>query len=217
MRLQLQFSVPQSSVPFDYQHDLIRAFHRLLPDNAIHDDLSLYSLSWLSGGKAANGGLAFPNGANWFISFYDDGLAKEFLVQILKMSSFPFGMRVTDMQIQDTPLFSSAHRFIVASPVLARQFDGSTIKHRVFSEPEANEVLTQTLQSKLQKAGLSSDVSVRFDSTDSRAKTKLVTIKNIKNRASMCRVIIEGDPDSIAFAWNVGVGHCTGSGFGALR
>ncbi len=216
MRINLQLSPSTQIIPFDYQHELIRAFHRYLPANTIHDDLSLYSLSWLMGGKAQSGGLMFPNGARWFSSFYDDSFAKDFLVQILKMPSFPFGMRISDVQIQDTPLFGNTYKFRAESPVLAKHFDGTTIKHRIFSEPEANEVLTHTLQSKLRAVGLSDDIALRFDTSYSGAKTKLVTIKNIQNRASLCPIIAEGSPESIAFAWCVGIGHCTGSGFGAV-
>lgn len=216
MRLQLQLSQNTIQVPFDYQQELIRHFHRILPENSVHDDLSLYSLSWLTGSKIQPNGFTFPNGAKWFISFYDDALAKEFLVQTLKIPKLPFGMKISDIQIKDTPQFDSFHYFHVASPILAKQFDGTTIKHRIYSDPQANEVLTQTLQTKLRKAGLSEDVTVRFDNENPTAKTKLVTIKNIKNRASMCPVIIEGNPESISFAWNVGIGHCTGSGFGSV-
>ena len=46
---------------------------------------------------------------------------------------------------------------------------------------------------------------------------KLVDIKGIKHRASLCPVVIEGDPVAISFAWNVGAGHLTGSCFGALK
>jgi CRISPR-associated endoribonuclease Cas6 len=216
MRINYQFTPGNHSIPFDYQQELVRHFHRLLPENSIHDELSLYSLSWLMGGKAESGNLIFPKSAKWFISFYDDALAKEFLVQTLKIPKFPFGMRISDVQIEDTPLFGSSHRLQLASPVLARQFDGTTIKHRIFSEPEANEVLTNTLQTKLRSVGISDNVSVKFDTDYVGAKTKLVKIKNIQNRASMCPVIIEGTPESIGFAWNVGIGHCTGSGFGAV-
>ncbi|MGN9307593.1 CRISPR-associated endoribonuclease Cas6 [Enterococcus faecium] len=56
-----------------------------------------------------------------------------------------------------------------------------------------------------------------FDRTYYAAKTKLVYYKNIGNKTSICPVIIEGTPEQIAFAWNVGVGNSTGIGFGALK
>ena len=216
MRLNFTLSSNSHPVPFDYQHSLTGAFHKWLPDNTFHDDISLYSLSWLSRGKRKESSLDFPQGSEWFVSFYDEKLAKQLLVNIFKDAGVAFGMRVIDIQIQKTPEFSDIERFAVASPILAKQPDGESIRHRIFSEPEADKVLTDTLQHKLRTAGLSDDIDVRFDREYPGAKTKLVTIKGIKNRASLCPVIIEGNPESLAFAWNVGVGHGTGSGFGAI-
>ena len=42
-------------------------------------------------------------------------------------------------------------------------------------------------------------------------------INGIKNKASICPVIVKGTSEQIAFAWNVGVGNSTGIGFGALN
>jgi len=68
----------------------------------------------------------------------------------------------------------------------------------------------------LDSVNLPTNVKVSFDKNYLNPKTKLVNIKNIKNRANFCPIIIEGDPEAIKFAWNVGVGHSTGSCFGAL-
>lgn len=47
-------------------------------------------------------------------------------------------------------------------------------------------------------------------------RIKLMTYKGIKNKASMCPVIIKGTLQSKQFAWNVGIGNSTGIGFGAI-
>lgn len=215
MRLILHLS-SASAIAFDYQHELVRTFHRWLPDNDIHSDISLYSLSWLMGGKAVEGMLRFAQGAQWFVSFHDERVAKHLLVGMLRKPETTFGMRVMDVQIQEAPDFGSSHRFITASPVLAKHYDGQNIIHKIFSDEDADDILSTTLRSKLKTAGLTDDVSVRFDRSYQGAKTKLVSIKNIKNRASLCPVIVEGAPEAVSFAWSVGIGHCTGAGFGAL-
>jgi len=217
--MRLNLTLQSSSItelPFDYQHELVRTFHKWLPDNDIHNDISLYSLSWLNGGKAVDGKLLFPNGARWFISFYDETIAKHLLVGMLRHTETTFGMRVADVQIQDTPNCGTSARFICASPILAKHWDGNKTIHKIFTDIDSDEILTKTLQTKLSHTGLSTDVSVRFDRTYPNAKTKLVTIKDVKNRASMCPVIVEGAPEAVSFAWSVGIGHCTGSGFGAV-
>jgi CRISPR-associated endoribonuclease Cas6 len=130
-------------------------------------------------------------------------------------------MRVVRIVQQQTPKFGSRYTFKVGSPVLAKskEVDGK-VKHYIYSDSEADATLTATLRHKLDRAGL--DVShdrvvVSFDRSYQNPKTKLVTIKdNIANRASICPVIVEGIPEAVQFAWNVGVGHGTGSGFGSL-
>jgi CRISPR-associated endoribonuclease Cas6 len=68
------------------------------------------------------------------------------------------------------------------------------------------------------KAGLQDNtLDIRFDTSYSGAKTKLISYGKIKNRVSVCPIIIKGTPETKAFAWNVGVGNSTGIGFGALK
>ncbi|HKJ32466.1 MAG TPA: CRISPR-associated endoribonuclease Cas6, partial [Balneolales bacterium] len=86
-------------------------------------------------------------------------------------------------------------------------------------DEEADAALTRVLRKKLEKAGYETkdrEVMVGFDRSYPKAKTKLVDIKGIKMKASMCPVIVQGTPEAVQFAWNVGVGELTGSGFGAL-
>ena len=69
MRLHFTLSPNTETVPFGYQRLLTGTFHKLLGENAVHDAISLYSLSWLHGGvtmrngKKIEGGLDFPQGA----------------------------------------------------------------------------------------------------------------------------------------------------------
>ncbi len=217
MRLCLQLQSESGlAVPFDYQHELVRTFHRWLPENDIHDDISLYSLSWLNGGKAEDGKLKFPRGASWFISFYDERIAKHLLAGILRLTETTFGMRVIDVQILEAPNFGDSARFALASPALVKHYDGANMRHLTFGDTLADEIMTATMQSKMQKAGIKGPISIHFDRSYANAKTKMVNIKGICNRASMCPVIVEGAPEAISFAWSVGIGHSTGAGFGAV-
>jgi CRISPR-associated endoribonuclease Cas6 len=207
-------------MPFDYQHFLAGAFNKWLEHNTQHDEISLYSLSWLYGGFARNGSLEFPKGAKWFISVYDESVVPKLVDNILVHPNVCCGMRVTKVAQQETPSFDGYYAFKVGSPVLAKSkmIEGK-VKHYIFSDKEADEVLTATLRHKLDVAGLSNrskQASVRFDRSYRNPKTKLVKFKNTANRASLCPVIVEGTPEAVQFAWNVGIGHGTGSGFGCL-
>lgn len=221
MRLHFTLTPNQQPVPFAYQHFLTGAFHKWLGKNPQHDEISLYSLSWLQGGFMKNGALDFKCGARWFISFHDDALANVIIDHALDDSEVCCGMRVVRIVQQQTPKFGSRYTFKVGSPVLAKskEIDGK-VKHYLYSDLEANATLTATLRHKLDRAGFDTAhnrVTVSFDRSYRNPKTKLVTIKdNISNRASICPVIVEGTPEAVQFAWNVGVGHGTGSGFGSL-
>ena len=53
------------------------------------------------------------------------------------------------------------------------------------------------------------------------ARTRLATIEKgghaTRHKGSVCPVVVKGPPEAVQFAWQVGVGELTGSGFGALR
>lgn len=220
VRLHFFLSPNVEPVPFDYQHYLTGAFHKWLGHNTQHDEISLYSLSWLDGSSMTRGALNFPRGARFFISFHDDALAERVVNGALTDPEVCRGMRVMEINQQPTPRFGERHTFKVGSPVLAKskEVEGK-VRHFLYSDAEADGVLTATLRHKLDVAGHGAPhntVAVNFDRTYGSPKTKLVAIKNIHNRASICPVTVEGTPEAVAFAWNVGVGHGTGSGFGSL-
>ena len=217
MRLYFELSPNTEPVPWDYQHFLIGTLHKWLGRNELHDGVSLYSLSWLSYGERKGDALNFPNGAKWFVSFFDADVCKKVLSSTLTDPEVCCGMTVTDIQIRESPQFNEAQRFVVSTPVLIRTFDGKGLKHLTYNDADANRLLTQTLQTKLKQAGIDDPTArIEFDRTYPNPKTKLVTIKGIHNKASLCPVVVQGSRETVSFAWNVGVGHSTGSGFGAL-
>lgn len=222
MRIHFHLSPNRQPVPFAYQHFLTGAFHKWLGhDNELHDPISLYSLSWLYEGHARRGGhLEFPRGAHWFLSVHDETLVQQIVTGALADTEVCCGMHVTKIEQQATPDFGTRYTFKVGSPVLVRskEIEGK-VTHYLYTDPEAAETMTATLRHKMDKAGLSDEdkqATARFDSTFRHPKTKLVRIKNISNRASICPVILEGTSRALQFAWNVGIGHGTGSGFGSL-
>ena len=222
MRLHLALTPNRTPVPFAYPHRLIGAFHKWLGINELHDRLSLYSLSWLDGSRAVNGHLEFPHEARWFLSAHDDERLERLVDGILASPAVCCGMRVHKVEQQPTPDFGPRYVFKVGSPVLARGPDeNGKDRHYTYDDPASDAILTATLRHKMDVAGLDAahkNVTVAFDRNYRQAKTKLVTFKDgIQMRANICPVIIEGTPEALRFAWNVGVGHGTGSGFGSLR
>lgn len=219
MRIHIRTTPNTEPVPFEYQKSLVGAFHKWLGKNEVHDGLSLYSLSWLRGGKMRNGALAFPEGASWFISSPETQLIKKIVDGLFIDPTIAYGMVVQGMTIEETPDFGREQHFKLASPVLIkRQEDGNEHEtHYTYSQNEADKLMTETLKSKLAQAGQGDkDIEIGFDRSYRRAKTKMVYYRGIGNKANMCPVILKGDPEAIAFAWDVGVGNSTGIGFGAL-
>ena len=224
MRLNLYLSA-ESTVPFDYLPALKGAFHRWLGhDAALHDGLSLYSLSWLRGGRAGRGGIYFAEGAQWFISAPDAGLIHQLVSGVIREPEIGLGLRVRDARLQATPEFAAGEQpFRVASPVFIKYLPpeakfGTPADHLLPGHPLADELLTATLRHKLRQAGLDdAGAAVRFDPTHlAAAKTKLFRYKQVQCKGSICPVLVSGSAEQIRFAWEVGVGHSTGIGCGAL-
>ena len=146
-----------------------------------------------------------------------ESIGKKIIKTALDDPNVCCGMKVSEIQIQDNPPFTNKERFVAASPIFIRKYDEHfKAKHLTVKDKEADYYLTETLKSKLKTAGLEHNVKVSFDKSYNNPKTKLVTINDIESRANFCPVIVEGDPEAVQFAWNVGVGHSTGSGFGSL-
>ena len=221
MRLQLYLEAPER-VPFDYLPTLKSAFHRWAGHNeALHEGLSLYSYAWLRGGRAGRGGIHFPEGANWFISAPDEGLIHELVSGVVRAPELGLGLRVADVRMQRAPDFVAGEQPIrVASPVFIKHETDrdKPADHLLPGQPLADELLTATLRHKLRQAGLDdAGAAVRFDlAFVATAKTKLFQYKQVQCRGSICPVLVSGTGEQIQFAWEVGVGHSTGIGCGAL-
>lgn len=217
MRVHIQFTKPYDIIPFNHQEVLTGVFHRWIGKNNVHDDISLYSFSRLSGGKVTNNGLNFPFGAKWFISVYEIDLFKKLISGIIENPELRWGMRVQVFFIQPEPDFTHQNEFKAASPIFIKRTIDQRQKHFLFFDNESSSLMTETLMHKMKIAGLEDDmVKIEFDLRYSNPKTAKVTYNGIDNRASLCPVIITGSPATKAFAWNVGLGNSTGIGFGAI-
>lgn len=221
MRLNLYLEASQA-LPFDHLPTLKGAFHRWAGHNDdLHDGLSLYSLSWLRGGRGGRGGLRFPDGAHWCLSAHDPALIHALVGGVVRDPDLGLGLRVRDARLQAPPDFQDGEQsFRVLSPVFIKweTEKGRPADHLLYDDPRADQVLTDTLRRKLRQAGLDdTGAAVRFDRAYAGAKTKLFQYKQVQCRASQCPVVVSGTAAQIRFAWCVGVGHSTGLGCGALE
>ena len=81
------------------------------------------------------------------------------------------------------------------------------------------------IKSSAEKIGfdLDPDFSIRFDESYKNKKVFPVMVKRdnrtgnkIYSVATTCPVIIKGNPETISFIYDLGIGHSTGMGFGSL-
>ena len=197
MRIHISTTKNTSLVPFDYQQKLVGTIHKWIGNNSIHDSISLYSFSWLKGGEKVSNALNFPKGATMFISFYDEDIMRKVIKNILDDSQMFCGMSVTNITIDDTPSLERQELFFCASPIfIKRKMGDGNIKQFTYDDE-------QTLD-------------IRFDTSYNKKRLKLIRYRGIGNKASLCPVIIKAKPETKLFAWNVGIGNCTGIGFGAI-
>ena len=218
MRLHIHTSANLSLIPFNYNQKLTGVLHKWLgTNNEEHGEISLYSFSWLQNTVMGKDGLTCPKGAKWFISFYDIQRAKNVLANIRINPEMFCGMFVNEVVIEETPDFSNRELFFLGSPILIkRRENGKTIEYD-FEHSLSGKMLEETLKTKMQKIGLHDDsLHIEFDLSYAKKKKKLVWYDGISNKANMCPVIIQGSDETKQFAWNVGLGNCTGIGFGSI-
>lgn len=221
MRLHLRLTPNTEPVPFNYQHELTGALHKWLGQNDLHDKISLYSFSWLRGKvETTEDGLNFPQGAKWFISFWEKEFTEKLKDGILANPEVFQGMKVQSIKEQSIPDFGDEYRFKVASPVLVRKNrDDGTREHLEYDNEKIDQIMSQRMQSKLKEAGFDDkhlDINISFDREYANPRTKLIEIKGTQLKANLCPVKLSGTDEAVKFAWDVGVGELTGSGFGAL-
>mgnify|MGYP000895448865 CR=1 FL=1 len=218
MRIHLHITASKKVIPFDHQHLLTGAIHKWLKWNAEHGEISLYSFSQLTGGKAVLDGLKFERDTSFFFSSYDSILIKKMVSGIQSDPKMFYGLIVSEIIIQEDPDLSGRNLFNVASPIFIKRRFGEKIEHIFYNDPRANTFLKETLTSKMKKSGIKDEsLDIRFDNFYDTAGTKKITYKGVQNRANWCPVFIEGKPETKLFAWNVGLGNSTGIGFGAIK
>ena len=219
MRIYLKLTRNTELIPYNYQSFLTGALHKWMGENNVeHGQVSLYSFSWLQNMDAVENGLNTKFNSSFFISAHNDFTIKSILSGIREDPAVCFGIRVSDVIIQETPLFNSPQRFELASPVFIRRFIEEKDYHITYDDERSAGYLTETMKKKLLIAGLpDSGVRIRFEETYASPKTKVIKYKDIGNKVNICPVVVEGTPEQLSFVWNVGVGNCTGIGFGALK
>ncbi|GAA4847394.1 CRISPR-associated endoribonuclease Cas6 [Algivirga pacifica] len=221
MRVKIKTSsTSNKQVPRHHLKKLKGTIHKWIGGRDYHGELGAFSFSKLNGGVSfSKDFLTYPKGAFWFISSPDTAFIKRVIRGIQEDPSMFFGLEVEEIQLLKDPEFKKEVRFLADSPILVKKkrTENRGVDHLTFQDPEADEIMTNLMKRKLKSVGLTDEIQITFDRSYQGANTTVVVYNGVKNKCSICPVIISGNPEAIAYAWNVGVGNSTGTGFGAIR
>lgn len=233
-RIKVVLSGCESPIDLQYQRLLLGAIHGRIGFNEWHDaERSLYSFSNIHGtfyDKGNNTLKTIEGKSHFYLSAFDKELLKRFIDGVNQNNTIFHVQGVSVVDIQRIDYVEGRDVFEVASPVFCKKKRGfqETDIHLTYQDLEATEFLTRSLWTKMSMVGIphSELEYVSFQSNYSKAKIRLIEIKRVvkgdkthvlRNKASLCPIVIEGSEQVKEFAWEVGVGNGTGVGFGCLR
>jgi CRISPR-associated endoribonuclease Cas6 len=219
MRLKITLSENTVLIPFDYQYKLMGCVHKWIGlGNSLHGEkLPLHAFSWLQNVQVFRGGLETMYKESYFyFSAHKEEVLRKLIAGINQDNTMFCGIEVEDVNLQATDYKKAV--FKALSPIFCKALQNDDkVKHLTYEDTISTAVLTDVLRKKLLKAGLHDELeSVSFVDNFKKAKTRLVRIHDISNKASYCPVKIVGSDAVKRFAINVGIGHQTGSGFGCI-
>ncbi|MBL4561679.1 MAG: CRISPR-associated endoribonuclease Cas6 [Labilibaculum sp.] len=224
MRIHIKTTPSKQTIGFNHLHLLTGTIQKWFGKNEFHDSISLYSFSNLTKSKASKNGLDFPNGSSFFISCWNNEQAKLLITGIQNKPEMFFGLKVSEIILQENPELSTKTVFQIGSPIyIQRNLENGRKKFFYFDDKESPKLMAETLTTKMISAGLAEDktLKITFDQNYHRKGTKKIDYKRgnqiIQIRANWCPIIIEGKAETKVFAWNVGIGNSTGIGFGAIK
>ena len=209
-----EFSTPLNKIVNGFIMELLGG------DNNYHGNESNYCISSIQGGKTnENGKTFFPNGALVAISSNDTTFINKILESIvyksddLKLSSLHY----TNMTISEYEPFSDYDVIRTISPI--------SLKHNgVFYNCIDNDNFIDKLRthciSKLIKNGVSDKVANTISIEPFHlinSKKVCVKIGKSKNISSKLMLIVKGDKEPRKKLYNMGLGRCTGFGFGFVE
>lgn len=218
MRIHVKIRSNHAIIPYSHQHLLTGVIHKWFGWNKLHGNLSLYSFSRLKGVTNIKGGLQTDTYCNFFISAFDKELIHSIVKGAYNDPTMFCGLIVEEISIEEEPEMNDRDYFYAASPILVKRLTDHGMKHYIYSDEETDAMLKETLLTKMKQVGLEDEtLEIHFDRSYLRASTKLIDYKGVKNRVSLCPIIIKGTPETKKFVWNVGLGNSTGVGFGAIE
>lgn len=220
MRILARLKSNTRVIPFNHQHTFVGTIHKWLGINEQHGKLSLFSFSEIQGKEVTKQGYRLMSDSYFFFSAFEEEIVKKIIQGIQKDPTMFDGLAINEVIIMEDPNFEQQTLFWPSSPIFIKRKNekSNKIDHIIYDDPNSGKYLTETLRHKMDSVGIvDPGLSIKFEMSLGKQQTRLVHYKNIKNRCSMCPVIIEGNPETKLFAWTVGLGNSTGIGLGSLK
>jgi len=187
-------------------------------NNKYHGSFSDYCISSIQRGKMSKGGLLmFPNGAYIQVSSNDKDFINDLVSGIIaNCDNLSIGgLRYKDIDIGAFEPFKEYDIIRTISPLYISK-NGRSL---TFKDDNFIEVLTDKSRKKLMHNGLSERVANTLSFSlfhPENAKTKMIEIGKQKNICSQIMLYVKGDKKARTMLYEMGLGKCTGFGFGAV-
>ena len=216
MRLKLYFdnSILVFKHPFNKK---VNGFiNKLLgANNKYHGKTSRYSVSPLLGAVKVDDGFSYPNGAHLYISSDDSDFIRDIMFGLMEGR----GTQIEDMRYLRCEMcdfnVGSMFDLVRTAPLLLND------KGRVVTvkDDDFTDVLVRKTRNKLVHYGMSEKVANTLEFElfhGEKAKTVAIPIGNVINIGSKVMLYAKGNRKARRMAYELGLGKCTGFGFGSV-
>lgn len=226
MNFTLVMSRPKRVIPYQHHHKVVGAFHKWLGENVLHDQTSLYSISWLMGGRAKKTGLKFMKNPILHVSTPIPMIIHELAAGIVYDPSFIYDMEVIDSSAVETiPDFENevSGTFELSTPLFVKDYETSKFGLYISKNVDIiNSQINSLMRRKLYIAGLSElplQLSVIADDTVKEKTFQYIKDGKMLYHSANCNVKVNfsGHSTAVKFAAEVGIGNSTGIGYGYVK
>ena len=216
MRIKIYFNSSDSVFKHPFNKKVNGFINKVLgANNNYHGKTSRYSVSPLLGAVKVDGGFSFPNGAHLYISSDDS----EFITRIMIGLMEGNGTKIEDMYYVRTVIcdfnVGSVYDLVRTAPLLLN-YNGRVI---TVKDNDFTEILVRKTRKKLIHYGLSERIANTLNFKlfhEEKAKTVAIPIGNVINIGSKVMLVAEGSKKARRMAYELGLGKCTGFGFGSV-
>lgn len=221
MRIKVNFTKNTTPVPIVNQAIMNSYTHKCLgPNNKYHDTPSDYCISSLMGGKldAAEQTLSFEKGGYIIISSLDQEFIDTMILGIIKNQTIGFGMKFCGIDHIQEKFYNGYNKFATLSPFIIKIKEGDESVFVTLHDPDFEEILEEYLKFKINKIKPNWNLKHfrAYVPDNDTHKVKTIMVKNVKNLANQCHVVLDCNKEVAELLYNIGIGKSTGSGFGTI-